>query len=156
MPQTKFQKLFFMLLTVMLSVTSFVIYNIAISRGGMSNEVFILALKQIPIEFSVAFPMQLLLEYRLSKKLAFRAVNPQKDKPITIILAITCGTICIMCPSMSFAATIIHDGINSEFAANFLQKMVYNFPFAFFTQIFIIGPTVRMIFRNTLGRKSAA
>lgn len=137
-------------------VTFFVIYNIAISRGGMSNEVFMLALKEIPLEFAIAFPLQLLLGYKMSKKLAFRVVNPQKDKPVFVILAITCATICIMCPSMSFAATVIHNGFNSEFAANWIQKTAYNFPFAFFIQIFFIGPTVRSIFRNTIGRNNYA
>jgi hypothetical protein len=53
-----------------------------------------------------------------------------------------------MCPSMSFAATVLYDGFTPEFLSNWLRKIVYNFPFAFFSQIFLIGPVVRLIFRG--------
>jgi len=146
MPQTKFQKLFFMFLTVLISVNAFVIYNIAISMGSMSNRVFIIARKEIAVEFVIAFLLEVLFAARLAEKLAFRVVNPKEDKPIFIILAITCMTILIMCPAMSFAATIIYNGVNAEFISHWLQKIAYNFPFAFFSQIFFIGPFVRLIF----------
>lgn len=147
MPQTKFQKLFFMFLTVLLSVHAFVIYNIAISMGSMSNQVFLLARKEVPLEFVIAFLVEALFAARLAEKMAFRMVDPRTDKPIVIILAITCSTVLIMCPTMSFAATIIYNGININFVANWMQKIVYNFPFAFFTQIFFIGPVVRIVSR---------
>jgi hypothetical protein len=60
-----------------------------------------------------------------------------------------------MCPAMSFAATILYDGIGSQFVANWLRKIVFNFPFAFFTQFFFIGPAVRAVFRLAAGRAPA-
>lgn len=147
MPRTTFQKLFFMFLTVLLSVHAFVIYNIAISMGSMSNHVFLLARKEVPLEFVIAFLLEALFAARMAEKMAFKMVDPRTDKPIVIILAITCSTVLIMCPAMSFAATIIYNGININFVANWIQKIVFNFPFAFFTQIFLIGPVVRFVFR---------
>lgn len=153
MPQTKFEKLFFMFLTVLISVFSFTTYNIATALGGMSNKVFLLALKEVPLEFIIAFLLEALVANRLSIKLASKLVDFQKDKEIVIIMAITAMTICIMCPLMSIAATIIYNGVNLEFVANLFQKIRFNFPFAFFSQIFFIGPFVRFIF-NGVFRKN--
>lgn len=148
MPQTRLEKLFFMSLTVLLSVTAFTTYNVAIHMGAMTNSVFPVALKEIPLEFIIALLLESLVAYRMSEKLAFRFVDPRHDKPVFVILAITSMTVCIMCPSMSFVATIIYNGINSEFLANWFQKIIFNFPFAFFIEIFFIGPLVRMLFRT--------
>ncbi|MBN1603872.1 MAG: DUF2798 domain-containing protein [Chitinispirillaceae bacterium] len=153
MPTTKLQLLFFMSLTVLLSVVAFVNYNIAISMGSMTNQVFFLSLKEIPIEFLFAFLIQFVFGNKLATRMAFKIVDPKTDKPLFIIIAIACMNILIMCPAMSFIATVIHNGININFIANWLQKMTFNFPFAFFIQIFFIGPIVRNVF-NVVFKKS--
>ena len=51
-----------------------------------------------------------------------------------------------MCPMMSFAATVLYDGFSAEFVAQWLQKIVLNFPFAFFSQMFFVQPLVRFLF----------
>ncbi len=153
MPTTRIQKLFFMSLTVLLSVFSFVIYNVARNMNGMSNEVFLIALNEVPIKFIFAFIIQVLFANKLAMKWAFKIVDPHKDRHIVVVLAITCMTICIMCPSMSFIATIMHNGVNVELFSNWLQNIFYNFPFAFFIEIFVIGPFVRFVFKNVF-RKS--
>ena len=156
MPATKTQKMFFMFMTVLFSVTAFVIYNIALSTGTMSNRVFLMALKEIPVEFIIAFALEVSFAGLLAEKMAFRIVNPERDRPVLVILAITCMTICIMCPSMSFIATVLYNGLNMEFVSNWLQKIVFNFPFAFFIQIFVIGPLVRLIFRSVFRKQMDA
>jgi len=148
MPQTTFQKIFFMSLTVLLSVTAFTIYNVALSMGSMSNRVFLIAIREIPLTFTIALLLEALFFFRIAERLAFRFVDPARDRPLVIILAITSMTICLMCPAMSLSATLIYDGFNSEIIANWLQKIAFNFPFAFFIQIFVIGPFVRLIFRT--------
>ncbi|MDU7965062.1 MAG: DUF2798 domain-containing protein [Clostridium perfringens] len=75
-------------------------------------------------------------------------VNPKEDKPYIVNIAITCSTICLMCPMMSFVSALLFKGFNSELIANWLQNIVINFPFAFFTQLFLIQPFVRFVFRN--------
>jgi len=148
MPRTTFQKIFFMSLTVLLSVTAFTIYNVALSMGSMSNRVFLIAIREVPLTFMIAFLLEALFFFRIAEKLAFRFVDPGRDRPLVIIIAITSMTICLMCPAMSFAATLIYDGFSSELIANWLQKIAFNFPFAFFIQIFVIGPFVRLVFRT--------
>lgn len=148
MPQTKFQKYFFMSLTVLLSVTAFTTYNVAIFKGGMSGEAFLLALREIPVEFLLAFLLEATVVYRAAEKIAFSLVDPRKDAPVFVMLAITCASVWIMCPAMSFLATVLYNGLNGEFLSNWLQKVVFNFPFAFFIQIFLVGPVVRLVFRT--------
>ena len=46
------------------------------------------------------------------------------------------------------AGPLAFKGFNSELIANWLQNIVINFPFAFFTQLFLIQPFVRFVFRN--------
>ena len=153
MPQTTIEKLFFMALTVLISVLAFTVYNVAITIGSMSNKVFLLALREVPIEFALAFSIEAIFANKMSLRMASRIVDLNKDKEIVIILAITAMTICIMCPAMSFAATILYNGINNEFISNWLQKIKNNFPFAFFTQIFFIGPFVRFVFKGVFRNK---
>ncbi|MCC5428961.1 hypothetical protein [Clostridium botulinum] len=81
MPTTKFQKLVFAFLTVVITVHLFIFYNLAIEMGGMSNQVFITSWKVVPIEFLFAFLLEIFIAGPLSEKLAFRVVNPREDKP---------------------------------------------------------------------------
>lgn len=70
---------------------------------------------------------------------------------------------------MSFLATILYKGIFPalvfndaawtfgsfiiHFIPNFLQTVVLNFPFAFFSQMFVIQPVVRRLFKHLFYRK---
>ena len=146
MPTTKFQKMVFALLTVTITVHLFVFYNIAIEMGGMSNQVFIASRGVIAIEFVLAFLLQIFIAGPLSLKLAFRVVNPREDKPYIVTTAIICTTVALMCPMMSFVATVMYNGITVEFLAQWMQKIVFNLPFAFFTQLLFIQPFVRFVF----------
>lgn len=153
MPTTRFQRFVFALLTVAITVHVFVFYNLAIAMGGMSNAVFAAAWRIVPIEFACALALELLVGSPLSAKLAFRVVDPRTDKPFLVETAIICATVGIMCPLMSLAATVIYDGFGAEFLAQWLQKIVINFPMAFFSQLFFIQPLVRTLFRALFRRQ---
>lgn len=148
MPKTKFERIIFAFLSVVITVTLFVFYNISLERGGMSNSVFKDSLNVFFIEFVFAFFLQIFIAGPLSMKIAFRMVNPKEDKPFIVKNAIICSTIILMCPMMSFVATILYNGITSEFIAQWMEKIVFNFPFAFFSQLFFIQPVVRFLFRT--------
>ncbi|MDD2483030.1 MAG: DUF2798 domain-containing protein [Candidatus Shapirobacteria bacterium] len=148
MPTTKFQKFIFTLITVFITVHLFVFYNLAIEMGGMSNQVFLASIKVVPIEFIFAFLLQTFIAGPLSLKLAFNIIDPRESKSYMVTTAIICSTVCLMCPMMSFVATILYNGFTSEFIAQWMQKIVFNFPFAFFVQLFYVQPLVRLIFRT--------
>ena len=129
MPKTKLQEVVFTILMVFVMVYAMICYNIALNMGG-----------------PIAFILDFFLYGSLSKKLAFRIVTPGVDKPIMIILAISSITVCLMCPTMSFFATLLFKSAGKEFIAVWFQTTALNFPMAFFWQIFFAGPLVRAIF----------
>ena len=146
MPKTKFQEVVFTIMMVFVMVYAMICYNISLNIDGMANHVFLDAFHELVIMGPVAFILDFFLYGSLSKKLAFRIVNPAEDKPIMIILAISSITVCLMCPSMSLAATLLFKNAGTEFIAVWLQTTALNFPMAFFWQIFFAGPLVRKIF----------
>ena len=131
---------------VFVMVYAMICYNISLNIGGMANHVFLDAFHELVIMGPVAFILDFFLYGSLSKKLAFRIVNPAEDKPIMIILAISSITVCLMCPSMSLVATLLFKNPSKEVIAIWLQTTALNFPMAFFWQIFFAGPLVRKIF----------
>jgi len=147
MPKTKFEKIIFTLLSVIITVNLFVFCNISLERGGMSNSVFKDSINIVLTEFIFAFLLQFFIAGPLSMKIAFRMVNPREDKPFVVKSVIICSTIILMCPMMSFIATILYNGFTTEFIAQWMEKIVFNFPFAFFSQLFFIQPIVRGLFR---------
>ena len=87
----------------------------------------------------VAFILEFFVVEKLSKFLAFRIVSPT-DKPIFIILAISSMIVCLMCPAMSFIATVLFKHPGKEIIAVWLQTTAMNFPMALCWQIFFAGP----------------
>ncbi len=152
MPKTKFQNVIFTLLMAFAMVYAMICYNIALNRGGMTNEVFLLAFHELLIMWPVAFVLEMFVVERLAKMLAFRLVTPE-DKPIMILLAISCMIVCLMCPMMSFVATILFKNPGKEVIAVWFQTTVLNFPMALCWQIFFAGPLVRLIFRTIFRAK---
>ena len=160
MPQTKFQKLMFALITVIITVPCFVFYCSSYEVGEFNIEVIKNSLIFIPIEFILAYLCEIFIGSPLSIRLALKAIDPKKNDHMIVETAIICATVGIMCPLMSFLATIIYNGIIAvgingaplnNFIINFipywLQKVVLNFPFALLSQLFFIQPLTRTIFK---------
>lgn len=163
MPKTKFQRAMFALITVAITVPCFVIYCLSIENGGISNIDLLFALKLIPIELILAYLSEMLIGSPLSLKLALKTFSPKEYKPMIVETAIICITVTIMCPLMTFLATILYTGIFPgiiynqpgfdisqffiNFIPNFLQTLVQNFPFALLGQLFFIQPLTRKIFK---------
>ncbi len=149
MPKTKFQDFIYTIIMVIVMVYGMICYNAAINMGGMSNQVFLAALGELPIMGTIAFVLEFFFIGKLSQKLAFRLVNPKEDKPIFVILAISSMIVCLMCPIMSFFGSVLFgfSGIEN-IVSKWLQTCVINFPMALCYQIFYAGPFVRFIFRK--------
>ncbi len=106
MPKTKFQNVVFTLMMSFLMVYAMICYNISMNIGGMTNQVFLMAFHEMIIMWPAAFILEFFLVDHLAHKLAFCMVTPQ-DRPIVITLAISIMIIAIMCPIMSFIATLL-------------------------------------------------
>ena len=86
MPKTRLQNIIFTLIMAFVMVYAMVCYNIALDKGGMTNEIFLLAFHEIPIMWPIACILEYFVVEKLSQKLAFRMISPE-DKPIFITLA---------------------------------------------------------------------
>ena len=155
------KEIIFALITVLITVPCFVIYCLSIENGGILNIDYKMIFMLIPIEFVLAFLSELFIVGPIAFKLANKAVPYKEYPPVIVETSIICTTVCIMCPWMSFLATILYKGIfpglifNSSsftiekffinFIPNFLQTFVLNFPFALLSQLFFIQPLTRKI-----------
>lgn len=126
MPKTKFQNVIFTLMMAFLMVYMMICYNIALNQGDMNNEVFLLALHELIIMWPIAFVLELFVVDKIAHYLAFRMVNPETDRPIVITLAISVMIVCIMCPVMSFIATVLFKNAGSQFVAVWFKTIVFN------------------------------
>lgn len=147
MPKTRAQETIFTIMMVLIMVYGMICYNASIAMGGMSNKVFIAALKELPIMGCIAFLLDTFIAGPIAKKKTFKLFNPKETKGIVIILSISVLSIWIMCPLMSLAATVFIKGaLNSQIISVWIQTTVLNFPMAFFWQLFAAGPLVRFVF----------
>lgn len=82
----------------------------------------------------------------------------RETHPVIFETAIICATVGIMCPTMSFLAAILYypyqymDFNVFTLLANWLKLVCYNFPFAFFSQLFFIQPLIRTCFKAIFRR----
>ena len=173
MPRNQFQRMVFALITVVITVHAYVFYSLYVIHGNMfmqlTGEAGVLAAiekiggvpvfgKPIPIwavvliEFVLAYLLENVLGSPLSFKLACKNFNPRETHPVLFETAIICATVGIMCPAMSFMAAFLYYNYQAGFnmwtlLAEWLKLMCFNFPFAFFTQLFLIQPLVRTVFK---------
>ncbi|MBP3765854.1 MAG: DUF2798 domain-containing protein [Bacilli bacterium] len=146
MPKTKSQEIIFSIMMVIVMVYGMVTYNVAINMGGLSNKVFLIALMELPIMGVIAFLVEGLFVSKIAHNKASKIVNLKKENPFMMIVMMSIITVCLMCPIMSFIATIMHHGVNVNFIANWFQAIIFNFPMALCYQLFYAGPFVRFIF----------
>ena len=91
------------------------VYNVALKSGAlqhvggfsdMRNSVFLGALKEASFMWLFVFLFSNLWGNRLGAKLADKLVSPQ-DSPFLQMLARSCCTVLVMCPTMSLVATVL-------------------------------------------------
>lgn len=173
MPQNQLQRTVFAFLTVVITVHAYVFYSLYVANGqtlmaitGKSSVISAINAqggvymfgKMLPIwaviliEFCFAFALENLIGSPFSFKLACRVFDPRKNHPMIFESAIICATVGIMCPAMSLLAACFYYPYYAGFniftlLANWLKLVCFNFPFAFFTQMFFIQPFVRVLFK---------
>ncbi len=146
MPKNLFQEVVFTIMMVFVMVYAMICYNISLNMGGMSNEVFLLAFHELIIMGPIAFILDMAFVGKLAKAKAFKIINPQKDNPFFLVIAISVISVIFMCPLMSLAATILFKNAGVQFVAVWFQTTVMNFPMALCWQLFFAGPVVRFLF----------
>lgn len=156
MPKTKFQEVIFTIMMVFVMVYAMICYNIALNIGGLNTSVFLSAFHEFVIMAPVAFVLDFFFVGHIAKRTAFRIVNPEKENPFHLVIAISVVSVAWMCPLMSLAATILFKDAGSQFIAVWLQTIALNFPMAFFWQMIYAGPFVRFLFRQIFREREKA
>ncbi len=173
MPRNQFQRMIFALITVIITVHTYVFYSLYVVNGNVlmsvtgTNSVLgainaqggvYMFGKMLPIwtvvlvEFFFAYTLECIMGSPLSFKLASKCFNPRETHPVLFETAIICATVGLMCPAMSFLAAWFYYPYYAGFniltlLADCIKLVCFNFPFAFFSQLFIIQPLVRTVFK---------
>ena len=127
-----------------------VVYNVALNMGGVTNQTFLIALRELPIMVPIAFFLEFFIVGKIAGMLAFKVMRPT-DRPQFIIYAISICICCIMCPTMSLIAMFLFKD-NHSFGT-WIQTWGMNFPMAILYQLFCCGPFVRLSFCTIFRRK---
>jgi len=172
----------FALLTVIVTVHAFVFYSIYVVNGSALMRItgadgvlgavralggvymfgrYLPIWAVVAVEFVCAYTLEALMGSPCSFRLACRVFTPGKDHPMLFESAVICATVALMCPAMSLLAAVMYYPYYAGFnvwtlLANWLKLVCFNFPFAFFTQLFFIQPLIRTVFRALFRRKGAA
>lgn len=182
MPNNSFQRKIFALITVVFTVHAYVFYSLYVVNGSLLMEItgagsVLGAIRQqggvymcgrmlpiwavVLVEFCLAYLLEICMGSPCSFKLASRVFDPRTTHPVLFETAIICATVGLMCPVMSFLAAFLYYPYYAGFnlltlLANWLKLVCFNFPFAFFTQLFFIQPLVRTVFKLLFMRKQYA
>lgn len=167
----------FALMTVIVTVHAYVFYSIYVVNGSTLMSVtgadsVLGAVKamggvymfgrNLPIwtvvlvEFILAYTLEVTVGSPLSFRLACKVFDPRETNPVLFETAIICATVGIMCPSMSFIASLLYYPYYAGFdvftlLANWIKLVCFNFPFAFFSQLFFFQPLIRTLFKFVMG-----
>lgn len=173
MPRNQFQRMVFAFITVLITVHAYVFYSLYVVNGATLMEInnasgvteainnqggvymfgkFLPIWAIILIEFICAYTLEVIMGSPASFKLASKIFDPRKDHPMLFETAIICATVGLMCPAMSLLAAFFYYPYYEGFSiikllANWIKLVCYNFPFAYFSQLFFIQPFVRTVFK---------
>lgn len=169
----------FALLTVIVTVHAYVFYSLYVVNGSTLMEIngessviaainaqggvymcggYVPIWAVILIEFALAFCLEIVMGSPCSFRLAAKIFDMKTTHPVLFETAIICATVGLMCPAMSLIAAFLYYPYYAGFnfltlLANWIKLVCFNFPFAFFSQLFFIQPLIRKVFRTLFGKK---
>ena len=146
MPRTRGESIFFTAITAWMMVYVMTLYNTVLAMGNFTNATFLIALKDMWIEYIIIALLAYFVSSNLAKMCAFRVVQPG-DRPIFIIFAIQTFTVVWQVAFASIIGVYHGYGFTSNFVPDYLVTYCKNFIMAFPLQLFIVGPLARLIFR---------
>lgn len=146
MPKTRGESIFFTAITAWMMVYAMTFYNTGLAIGQFTNQVFLIALKDMWVEYIIIFLLAYFVSGNLAKMCAFRVVQPG-DRPICIIFMIQIFTVIWQVVFASVIGVYHGYGFTVDFPANYLITYCKNFIMALPLQLIVVGPLARFIFR---------
>ena len=145
------------------------VYNIAVKEGvnlaagglsNMTNSVFLDALKEAAYMGLLVLLFSNLWGNRIGAAIASKHCSPDRDNPYICRLLRQAGTIAVMCPTMSLAASILFNIVParaplSQLPAIWIGTVLKNYPMAFFWNMFAAAPFTHWLFGKIFRSKQA-
>lgn len=167
MPKNKRERFIFGAIMAYAMASGMEVYNTAVRLGmqlapgglsNMTNNVFREALKETWYMGLLVLLISGLWGNRLGAAIGARWCDPDRDSPCYCRLMRQAGTVAVMCPSMSLAASILFSVVlggasAAQLPAIWVGTVLKNFPMAFFWNMFAAAPFTRLAFRLVFGRK---
>lgn len=147
MPKTRGESIFFTAITAWMMVYVMTLYNTVLASRSFTNATFLIALKNMWIEYIIIGLLAYFVSGHLAKMCAFRVVKPG-DRPIFIIFAIQTFTVIWQVTFASFIGVYHEYGFTVNFISDYMITYCKNFIMAFPLQLIIAGPLARLIFRT--------
>ena len=151
MPKTKTESVIFTAVTAWIMVYGMTLYNLVLVMGSFTNVSFLLALKEMWLEYVILFLCAYFISSPITKKLAFRVVRPG-DRPIAIILTIQVFTVVCQVALASILAVWHGNGFTVQFVPDYISAYCRNFLMALPLQLLAAGPIARGLFRAVFRR----
>lgn len=162
MPKNKFQAAVFGIIMSYAMAIGMEVYNVAIREGvqlspgglsNMNNAVFLKALAEVWYMGLLVLLLSSLWGNRLGAAIGARCCDEQQDPPAFCRLMRQAGTVAVMCPTMSLAATVLFYGVSGgvpvmQLPAVWVGTVLKNFPMAFFWNMFAAAPFTHWVFRQ--------
>ncbi len=169
MPKNKTQGIIFGIIMSYSMAVGMEIYNNAIQQGvhlqpgGFTNLTYGIVGKALVEALFMGLIVIIVSELwgnRLGARFAAKVSDPQRDNPYFCRLMRQAGTVSVMCPTMSLAATIIFSMILGgapvwQLPAIWAGTLIKNFPMAFFWNMFAAAPLYQLGLRKAVRIKSA-
>lgn len=160
MPRNKLQGFVFGVIMSYAMAFGMEVYNVAIrngvtlSAGGFSNlrnGIFLEALQETTYMGLLVILFSTLWGNRLGAAFAAHHCDPEKDNPYLCRVFRQAGTVAIMCPTMSLAASILFSVLLggeplAQLPAIWIGTLLKNFPMAFFWNMFAAAPFSHWLF----------
>ena len=151
MPKTRTESIIFTAVTAWCMVYGMTLYNLVLAMGAFTNVSFLMALKEMWLEYVIIALCAYFISSPIAKKLAFRVVKPG-DRPIAIILSIQVFTVICQVTLASILGVWHGYGFDAQFIPNYLVTYCKNFAMAFPLQLILVGPLCRALFRLAFRR----
>jgi hypothetical protein len=144
MPKTTFQRFVFTFFGVFFMASTMALYNKSLVAGAFAWGIF----KQMPLALCQRGPLAFILQFFFVQRfIAKQAAKYPTDNKLLYYAIRTGFNVLIMCPIMSLYSNIIYMGFSVNLIPVWFTKMVQNWAFAFFVQIFLLGPWNRLLFK---------
>lgn len=154
MPKTKKQGILFGLITAFIMVFVMATYMVAMQLGGFRLSLIAATLKDMWIEYVVAFFLAGNVVHpwavRRAPELAPELAPAKENGGLFNHVVGAALTVAIMVPCMTLLASVLHGGLNATLIDRWVNSIVMAFPMALATNLLIAGPLSGRLFNGLM------